>query len=173
MNDFVMLAKEAVEAFIREGKRIEVPENISERLLKEKAGVFVTIKKNGFLRGCIGTIAPTCKNIAEEIIENAIASARDDLRFGRIKPEELDKLSYEVNLLKEPQKVTDPSKLDPQKQGIIVAAKDGRSGLLLPGIEGIESPANQILIACQKAGIDPQSEKFEIFCFETEKHKLE
>ncbi len=168
-----MLAKEAVECFIREGRKIKVPENISSKLLKEKAGVFVTIKKNGLLRGCIGTIVSTCKNIAEEIIENAIASARDDLRFGKIKPNELDELSYEVSVLREPQRVADPSKLDPQKQGIIVTTKDGRSGLLLPGIEGVESSAIQILIACQKAGIDPENEKFEIFCFETEKYKLE
>ncbi len=82
-------------------------------------------------------------------------------------------MSYEVSVLREPQRVADPSKLDPQKQGIIVTTKDGRSGLLLPGIEGVESSAIQILIACQKAGIDPENEKFEIFCFETEKYKLE
>jgi len=172
MNDFVMLAKEAVDTFVREGRIIEAPDNISKDFLKKKAGVFVTIKKNGILRGCVGTVAPGYKNIAEEIIANAIAAAKDDFRFGRIKAEELDSLSYEVSVLKKPQKVEDPSKLNPKTHGVIVVCPDGRSGLLLPDIEGVESSAAQILIACQKGGIDPQNDDFEIFCFEAEKYKM-
>ena len=67
----VDLARKAIEAFIKEGKRITPPPQLPAEL-KEAAGVFVSLHKKGELRGCIGTFLPTKSNVAEEIISNAI-----------------------------------------------------------------------------------------------------
>ena len=169
MNPYVSLAKLAVE---------------NKESLNRKSGVFVTIEKEGQLRGCIGTYLPTKENIAEEIIFNAIAAATEDYRFGPIQEKELSSLSYTVYLLNKPElvlkkEVSDPPKfffeklrrarLDPKKYGIIVKTVL-KSGLLLPGLDGIDTIEQQISIACQKGGIDPNCERIIIYKFTVEKY---
>lgn len=187
MNPLVVLAKLAVENYIREGKIIESPKDLPEEFLKRKAGAFVTIEKNGKLRGCIGTYLPTRINIVEEIIRNAIATATEDYRFGRIQVEELPYLLYTVYILSYPEPVKDLKKLDPKKFGIIVktgsftypdqenAVFDGavpyKTGLLLPDLEGVDTIEQQISIACQKGGIEPTQEKIFIYRFTVEKYQ--
>jgi AmmeMemoRadiSam system protein A len=144
------LAKEAVETYIREGRVIS-PKDIPEEL-KRRAGAFVTIKKHGELRGCIGTIAPTRENLAYEIINNAISSATEDPRFNPIREEELSELSYSVDILNPPEKITDISLLDPKKYGVIVESGWQR-GLLLPDLEGVDTVEEQLRIAALKAGL--------------------
>jgi len=185
MHPLVKLAKSAVEKYINEGKIISLPEDFPKEFLEKKAGTFVTITKNGNLRGCIGTYLPIRKNIAEEVIFNAIAAATEDWRFGPVREEELPFLSYTVYILSKPELVRDLKELDPKKYGIIVKtlpiSESGnvvfnghffpKTGLLLPDLEGVDTIEKQILIACQKAGIDPQREKFLIYKFTTEKFK--
>lgn len=120
MSPYVLLVKLAVETFIKEGKIISLPANLPEEFLKRKSGTFITIEKDGNLRGCIGTYLPTKENIAKEIISNAIAAATEDYRFGPIREEELPHLSYTVYILGEPELVKDLKELDPKKYGIIV-----------------------------------------------------
>lgn len=131
MSSYVSLAKLAVETYVAEGKIISSSNDLPaapsgearlwrEELLKRKAGTFVTIEKAGSLRGCIGTYLPTKENIAKEIIQNAIAAATEDYRFGSIQKTELPYLSYTVYLLNKPELVKDISQLDPKKYGIIV-----------------------------------------------------
>jgi len=115
-----LLAKSAVENYIKKGEIISVPGNLPEEMSKRKAGVFVTIEKKGELRGCIGTYLPTRINIAEEIIHNAVAAASEDYRFGQIKKDELPYLSYTVSILSYPEEIRDLRTLDPKKFGIIV-----------------------------------------------------
>ena len=184
MNFLVSLAKSAVENYIRKGKVIERPKDLPAEFLTRKAGVFVTIEKNGDFRGCIGTYLPTRKNIAEEIIHNAIAAATEDYRFGPITKEELSELSYAVYILSEPELVKDLKNLHPKKYGIIVktapisVSEDvvfnghfvAKTGLLLPDLEGVDTVEKQIFITCQKAGIDPASEKIIIYRFSAEKY---
>jgi AmmeMemoRadiSam system protein A len=170
MHPLVFLAKSAIENYIKEGKIIEPPENLPKEFLEKKAGTFVTIEKNGELRGCIGTYLPTRENIAKEVIYNAIAAATEDWRFGPVEKEELPYLSYTVYILSEPKLVKDLKELDPKKYGIIV--KSGfKSGLLLPDLEGVDTVEKQIFIACQKAGINPFEEKISIFKFTVQKFK--
>jgi len=185
MHSLVFLAKEAVENYIKEGKIISVPEDFPKEFLERKAGTFVTIEKNGNLRGCIGTYLPLRKNIAEEIISNAIAAATEDYRFGPIQKEELPYLSYTVYILSEPKLVKDLKELDPQKYGIIVKTMPispsgdvvfnghyvAKSGLLLPDLDGVETIEKQISIACQKGRIDIQREKILIYKFTVEKYQ--
>jgi AmmeMemoRadiSam system protein A len=180
------LAKSAVENYVKEGKIIDPPAGLAQEFLNRKAGTFVTIEKQGQLRGCIGTYLPTRDNIAQEIIHNAVAASTEDYRFGSVAGEELPRLSYTVYILGEPELVKGVKELDPKKYGIIVktvpiasaADKDVvfdgvvpyKSGLLLPDLEGIDTVEEQLSIACRKGGIDPRQEKIIIYRFTAEKH---
>ena len=149
MNPYTLLAKQAVEKYVKTGKTISTPSDLPEELLTRKSGTFVTIMKGGNLRGCIGTYLPTRINIAEEIIRNAVAAAAADYRFGPVQEEELLHLSYTVYILSYPEPVKDMKELNPKKFGIIVKTApfaypneevvfDGhmpaKSGLLLPDL---------------------------------------
>lgn len=185
MNHYISLVKLVVENYIKEGKIISPPRDLPEEFFAKKSGVFVSIKSDKELRGCIGTYLPTKKNIAEEIIHNAIAAATEDYRFGPIQIEELPELSYTVYILEPPELVKDIKELDPKKYGIIVKtapiSEPGtdvvfnghtvpKSGLLLPDLEGVDTVGQQISIACQKAGINPEKEKILIYRFAVEKY---
>lgn len=175
MNPYLKLAKEAVEKYIKENKIISPSPSLPKEMLEKKAGVFVTIEKQGELRGCIGTYLPTKNNIAEEIIANAISSATRDPRFYPVSKEELNDLKYTVYILGEPEPVKNINELDPKKYGVIVVSKDkkdgiSKTGLLLPDLEGVDSPEKQIAIACAKAGLNPNTEKFLIFKFSAKKY---
>lgn len=184
MHPLVNLAKSAVETYVKDGKIISLFKDLPEEFRKRKAGTFVTIKKDGELRGCIGTYLPTRKNITEKIIHNAVAAATEDYRFGQIQKEELDSLSYTVYILNEPELIKNIKELDPEKFGIIVKTVpqlgpdvvfDGhmpfKSGLLLPDLEGVDTVEQQISIACQKAGINPEAEEITIYKFTAEKYE--
>ncbi|MDR0540370.1 MAG: AmmeMemoRadiSam system protein A [Spirochaetaceae bacterium] len=154
----VQLARKTVELFAREGAYYTPDFPLPEDMAERKAGVFVSIhKKNGDLRGCIGTIAPVQKNIVYEIIHNAISASNEDSRFPPVNAGELSELAYSVDVLEAPEPVTSEQELDPQKYGVIVSL-DFRRGLLLPALEGVTSASEQISIAMRKAGI-PLSER--------------
>ncbi|NLX62733.1 MAG: AmmeMemoRadiSam system protein A [Tissierellia bacterium] len=167
-DEYVKLARESLEHYVRYNRKMEVPEDLNEELLSTKAGAFVTIKKHGILRGCIGTIEATKKNLAEEIIENAISAGTRDPRFSPVTEEELSSLEYSVDVLKRPEPVSSMEELDPKKYGVIVS-KGFRKGLLLPNIEGVDSPEEQVEIALKKAGI-MKFEKYKLERFEVERH---
>ena len=153
LHPIVKLAKEAVEGYVRHGKVLRPTELTAE--MKGRAGVFVSIKKRGELRGCIGTFAPTRANIAEEIVANAICSATQDPRFVPVEASELDDLEYSVDVLTEPEPVKSVAQLDPKKYGVILECGFGR-GLLLPDLEGVDSVEEQIRICRAKAGISAE-----------------
>ena len=136
--------------------------------MKERAGVFVSIKKFGELRGCIGTFEPTRANVAEEIINNAISSATQDPRFPPVNAAELPHLSYSVDILTKPEPVEDKSQLDPKRYGVIVES-GGRKGLLLPDLEGVDTVEQQIDICRLKAGISPD-EPIKLYRFEVRRY---
>lgn len=152
-HPLVRLAREAIETFVRHGRVIE-PTDLSEEML-EQAGAFVSIKKSGELRGCIGTLEATQANLALEVVRNAIDSATRDPRFLEVTPEELDQLSYSVDVLSPAEPVAGPEELDPKRYGLIVRLGP-RRGLLLPDIEGVNTVDEQISIAKAKAGILPE-----------------
>jgi MEMO1 family protein len=170
-NLFINLARSAIEKYLNSKQLLDIPENFPPEFYEKKFGVFVTIQNKNDLRGCIGTYLPVHKNLAEEIIMNAVAACSRDPRFAPIKPEEIDDLSIEVSLLNAPEKISGLSELDPKKYGVIVKSSDGRCGLLLPDLEGVETSEQQFSIACQKGGIDPLSDKdIEIERFEVKKY---
>ena len=167
-DEYVNLAREAVEFYVHHNKKMRIPIDVPTDLLLNKGGTFVSIKENGRLRGCIGTIAPTTSSLAQEIINNAVAAAAYDVRFYPIRDYELNDLTYSVDVLSEAEPISTTSVLDVKKYGIIVESGSKR-GLLLPDLEGISSVDQQIDIAKQKAGIR-SDEKFSISRFTVERH---
>ncbi len=167
LHPIVKLAKETVESYIREGK-IPQPKELTPEMEKP-AGVFVSIHKQGELRGCIGTFEPTKANVAEEIMTNAISSATRDPRFPPIAASELGDLEYSVDILTKPEPVKDVSQLNPKKYGVIVE-RGFRRGLLLPDLEGVDTVERQIEICRLKAGI-PFDEPVSLYRFEVKRFK--
>lgn len=167
MHPLAGLAEKAVREYTINKKIIPVPEVLMHDM-KEKAGVFVSLKKHGQLRGCIGTFLPVTGSVAEEIIRNAIASATDDPRFNPVEEDELEELTYSVDVLTTPEKITGLNELNPEKYGIIVASR-GRKGLLLPDLEGIDTVAEQLRIAKMKAGI-AAGDTIDIYRFEVRRY---
>ncbi len=165
---YVKLARETVENYIKQGKIITPPLDLPEEMINQKAGVFISLKKNGNLRGCIGTFMPTQENIAQEIIKNAISAAVDDPRFSPVNASELEDLSISVDVLSVPEEVKDISQLDPKKYGVIVSS-GYKKGLLLPDLEGVDTAEEQVDIARRKAGIYPD-EKVKLYRFEVKRY---
>jgi len=168
MHPLVELARRTIESYVREGKVPQPPKDLTPEM-REQAGVFVSLKIKGNLRGCIGTFAPERKTVAEEIMANAIRSATRDPRFPSVSPEELSSLEYSVDVLTKPEPVESEAELDPKKYGVIVEA-GGRRGLLLPDLEGVDSVAYQIEICRAKAGI-PANMPVKLYRFEVKRYK--
>lgn len=171
MDKYIELAQRTVEEYIKNKKIISVPDGLPREFYSRKAGVFVTIFKNGELRGCIGTYLPVKDNIAKETIGNAIAACSRDYRFGPIKTGDLTFLKYEVSVLSEPELLSDIKNHDTKRHGLIVRCADGRCGLLLPDLDGINTADEQFSISCQKGGIDPEKDRPSLYYFTVEKHK--
>jgi AmmeMemoRadiSam system protein A len=133
------------------------------------AGTFVSFHKGDTLRGCIGTISATCNDLFDEICHNTVSAAARDPRFPAIRAEERDELSCSVDVLGQAEPVHSLSELDAKRYGVIVS-KGFRRGLLLPDLEGVDTPAEQIDIALRKAGIAPHEdyelERFEVVRYE-------
>jgi AmmeMemoRadiSam system protein A len=167
MHPLVKLARDTIEGFV-EGAGLPDPGDLTPEM-NEKAGVFVSIKKHGDLRGCIGTFAPTCPNVAEEIIHNAISAASRDPRFLPVAPEELSHLTYSVDVLTKPEEVQSVDKLDPRRYGVIVESGK-RRGLLLPDLSGVDTVEQQIDICRQKGGIAPD-DPVKLYRFEVRRYR--
>lgn len=170
MDEYIKLAKKTIEEYVIYGKVMDVPRGLPEELYFRKSGVFVTILKNGDLLGCIGTVLPVRKNIAQEIIDNAVAACSRDYRFSPVKKSDLKEMKCEVSVLSKPQLIKDFKLHNPKEHGLIVRSSDGRTGLLLPGLEGINTIEEQFSICCQKGGIDPSSDEIVLCFFTTERH---
>lgn len=164
-SEYVRLARQSVEYFTHTGKVLPMPKDLPKDFLDTRAGVFVSMKKDGGLRGCIGTIAPAQKNLAAEIIQNAVSACSQDPRFSPVKAYELDQIIYSVDVLAPAEEISSPAELDTQRYGVIVRC-GRRSGLLLPALPGVDTVEEQIGIALRKAGIDADEpytlERFEV-----------
>ncbi len=176
----VRLARKTVETYIKDEK-VLLYEDVKSSLEKDsagldekelvdilersRAGVFVSIHKDGRLRGCIGTISPVRKNVAQEVIENAISASTKDPRFVPVTADELDRLEYSVDVLSPAESISSPKELDVKRYGVIVT-NGNRRGLLLPNLDTIDTVDEQIAIAKKKAGIaldeDVSLQRFEV-----------
>lgn len=168
-DEYVKLARLSLETYVKTGKYAKLPADLPAEMLNNRAGVFVSLKKDGRLRGCIGTISPVEPSIAEEIIRNAVSAGTGDPRFDPVEEYELDSLIYSVDVPGEPELIESMDELDAKRYGVIVT-KGFRRGLLLPNLEGVDTPEQQVAIALQKAGI-PANEKYSMERFEVVRHK--
>jgi AmmeMemoRadiSam system protein A len=166
---YVHLARISLETYVTTGKYAKLPEDLPEELTARKAGVFVSLKKHGSLRGCIGTIAPVTQSIAKEILKNAVSAGAEDPRFPPVTEDELSELIYSVDVLGEAEPIKEKISLDVKRYGVIVTSGRKR-GLLLPNLEGVETIDQQVSIAKKKAGIY-DNEKFSLERFEVVRHK--
>ena len=165
---YVKLARASAEYFVTNGDVMPLPDWVPEELLNKEAGAFVSIHKFGGLRGCIGTIAATQKNLALEIIRNAVSAVSRDPRFDPVTEDELKYLDINVDVLGDAEPIKSPLELDVKKYGVIVQSGHKR-GLLLPDLDGVDTVEQQIDIARRKGGIAPGDE-IELFRFEVVRH---
>lgn len=158
LNTLPDLAQAALEHAVNHGSPLSLPTDaLSPQLLtfeKQQAGVFVTLKQQGELRGCIGTIHPVQTNVLQEVVANAVSAGTQDPRFPAVSTVELGTLDYSVSVLHEPETIQSVAELDPSQYGVIVSTQRKR-GLLLPRLEGIIDADQQVFYARQKAGILP------------------
>ena len=167
MDEYVKLAKNSVESFVRD-RTVISSEGAAPEIRARRAGAFVSIHKHGDLRGCIGTIAPAYEDLATEIIMNGISAATRDPRFNEITEDELEDLEINVDVLSEAERIDSIDQLDVKKYGVIV--ENGmRRGVLLPDLEGVDTPEMQVSIAMQKAGIY-SGEPVDLYRFEVVRH---
>ncbi len=167
VHPLVRLARLSLESYVMDGQKIAPPPGSPG--LDRRAGAFVSLKKRGELRGCIGTISATEANLAEEVIRNAISAGTGDPRFPPVRPEELAELDYSVDVLEPAERVSSLAELDPKVYGVIVA-KDRRTGLLLPDLEGVDTVEEQVYIAMQKAGIRPDEKGVSLYRFKVTRY---
>ncbi len=169
-HPFVQLARAAIEAYVRDDKRIQPPRDFSN---EKSAGVFVSLHEHGELRGCIGTIQPQAGSLADEIIDNAISAATRDPRFMPVAPDELGDLEISVDVLTPPVLIDSIRDQDPKQHGLIVQSKLDplKRGLLLPDLESIDSAEKQLHYTREmKAGISDPNEPTEMFRFQVKRY---
>lgn len=171
----VKLARKTIESFLSE-ERFPEPQELDFELspvFGEKRGVFVTLTKNGLLRGCIGHPFPD-SILEEAIMDSAISAATRDPRFPPVEEDELDDIVVEVTILTPPEKINAPPKELPDRieigrHGLIV--KQGYcQGLLLPQVapENNMDSIDFLSHTCLKAGLSPDAwlTGAEVSCFE-------
>lgn len=125
------IARTSVEYFIKHKKAPDF--KIEDQMLNQKLGAFVTLKKFGQLRGCIGTFSPTSIPLYQVVSQMAIAAAVSDLRFLPVQEYELADLKYEISVLSELQKIDDWKKIEIGKHGVQIK-KGFNSGVFLPQV---------------------------------------
>ncbi|HHV09298.1 MAG TPA: AmmeMemoRadiSam system protein A [Clostridiales bacterium] len=168
-DPYVHLARQALEHYVTTGKYMALPGGLPAEMTGRKAGVFVSLKKHGSLRGCIGTISPVTGSIAKEIMRNSVSSGMEDPRFPPVTEEELPELIYSVDVLGEPEPISSMAELDVVRYGVIVTSGRKR-GLLLPNLDNVNTVEEQVSIAKKKAGIY-DNEAFSMERFEVVRHK--
>ena len=145
------LAREAIGAKI-EGRAPHTPPGFSQALSRP-APVFVTLRIDGALRGCMGVTKPRCPDLVRETMERAVAAAFHDPRFEPLTAEELQQTTISVAILSEFERVMSPDELDPAVYGVELWDDDGRHAVLLPAIEGVDTVEKQLEITRRKGGI--------------------
>lgn len=147
------LARRSLRHYLERGEMLPLPEDLAG-IPAGRAGAFVSLKKRGRLRGCIGTFLPTAESVAAEIVQNAVSAGTRDPRFPAVRLKELDALTISVDILGAPEPAQFEA-LDPQKYGVLIVCGE-RTGLLLPMLEGVDTAEQQVAIAREKAGVAPE-----------------
>lgn len=170
-HPLIDLAREAIRHYLATGEYLDVSDMPGDG---PACGLFVSLhdqprpgKVEGDLRGCRGSIHPFGPTRYAEVVRQAVNSAVDDPRCPSIEPEEVDDIAITVYLLKPEERVHSLAELDPARYGVIVEGESGRRALLLPGIPGIDSAAEQVYLTRRKAYIHPD-EPVTLYRFEAD-----
>ncbi|HWH68450.1 MAG TPA: AmmeMemoRadiSam system protein A, partial [Candidatus Sulfotelmatobacter sp.] len=175
-HPLVNLARAALEHYVKTGLEIDFSAGAPHegttpwRLppgLPERAGVFVSLKMDGELRGCMGTTEPTEPTLALEVVHNAITAGTRDPRFTPVEEEELPFIDYSVDVLFPAEPCT-RADLDPARYGVIVE-KGRHKGLLLPDLPGVDTVDEQVSIAASKAGLSPRESGMKLYRFRVDR----
>lgn len=171
----VKLARDTIERYIGHRQVLDAPPEAElTPEMRERGGVFVSIKKRGQLRGCIGTIEPRQGNVAGEVIQNAISAATCDPRFPPIAANELEDLDISVDVLTTPEPIESLDQLDPTRYGLIVQslANPSKRGLLLPDLPSIRTAEEQFYhTKVYKACIVDEDEPIQMYRFEVVRYQ--
>ena len=148
-------ARQAVELAVRERRKLEPVVPSSGSLLQER-GVFVTLKKRGQLRGCVGRVSPVAP-LYQTVAEVAVLAALRDPRFPPVKSEELGQLEYEISVLSPFSYTQDSGAIRVGEHGLLVR-RGYREGVLLPQVAPEQGWDRTEFLrqACAKAGLDPE-----------------
>jgi AmmeMemoRadiSam system protein A len=165
-KELLRLARNAVAEFVKNNGVIPL-ETKNPRFLSPK-GAFVTLRKGGELRGCIGFIEPIMP-LGQAVIQAAVFAACEDRRFLPVSTRELPDLTYEISVLTPLRKITDPGAVRVGRHGLVIS-QQGARGLLLPQVPVENGWSRQVFLeqACLKAGLPPDAWRkgAEIFIFE-------
>ena len=133
-------------------------DKLKNSVFYEKRGTFVTLHKDGDLRGCIGTLEPIFP-VIKGIRDNAINAAFKDSRFPPLKKNELKNVNIEISILTKPEKLeysdTDNLllQLKPNIHGVILQKKHHKATFLPQVWEQLPDPEEFLSHLCQKAGL--------------------
>jgi AmmeMemoRadiSam system protein A len=164
------LARSTLETYTKTGtspKLDKIEDKLTPRL-KENYGVFVTLKKHGELRGCIGHIVPRVP-LSHAIIENTINSSANDWRFNPVEAKEIQDITIEISVLSQMKKINGPDEFIVGKEGIVIR-KGPASAVFLPQVATEQGwdRAETLCQLCRKAGLSPDAWKdddMEFFVF--------
>ncbi|MFZ3080589.1 MAG: AmmeMemoRadiSam system protein A [Bellilinea sp.] len=156
-RELLKLAREALEMGVRGQSIAPLDVNSLLPILREQGASFVTLTKNGQLRGCIGTLEARLP-LAEDVREHAIAAGLDDYRFPPVSPRELDEIEIEISRLTTPQPLeyTSPEELlralRPGIDGVVLRDRFRRATFLPQVWEQLPEPESFLDHLCQKMG---------------------
>lgn len=158
-KELLKIARDTVESFVQTGQTLNFA--VEDERLNWKEGAFVTLHKDGQLKGCIGQIVPSSKSLWQVVRDMAISACSEDHRFKPVSVSELDKIDYEVSVLSVPKKIADWEKIELGKHGVIIR-KGIKSGVFLPQVAtetgwSLEEFLSQL--CWQKAGLAPDCYK--------------
>jgi AMMECR1 domain-containing protein len=156
----IRIARNALEAAVR-GKTYRLPRDIPPELTSHRAGVFITLVKNGKLRACWGVLEPQQRHIAAEIVAVAKGVCYRDARFPPLRPDEIGRLNIVLTVVAGPPQPASPTRIRPREHGVLVRSGN-RSAVVLPH-EG-RTVRRMLTLARQKAGIR-DTEPVEVYVF--------
>jgi len=152
-QQLLSIARKAIEEYLLRGR---IPSfEVDSPALKENRGAFVTLKKHGMLRGCIGLIYPI-KPLYQTVAEMAVAAAVEDPRFPPLSPEDLPFLEIEISALSPLERVENIEEIEVGKHGLYI--RNGPfAGLLLPQVATEYNWDRETFLqqTCLKAGLPP------------------
>ena len=153
----LVIARKAIEAqALGKGRP---PLDVKDPVLLRNGAAFVTIRKHGMLRGCIGHIT-AIEPLVKSIQDNAIAAASEDPRFPPVRPDELKDIDVEISVLTPPEPLTNPLDVRVGTDGLMIK-KGFNRGVLLPQVPTEQGWNKEQFLEgiCEKAGLPPGSWK--------------